>query len=96
MNKEVETLITGRLDIEQAYDTRGYLRPTLHSFSNEYVNAVREGLATLIETRELSVQDYDDLTNGIEFEDEDSLYEYLGKIYDYLFGDLAEQPRPPE
>lgn len=96
MNQELQTIVSGYLDIEQGYDVNRNLRGTLHSFRPEFVDAVREGLAELIKSRELSVADYDDLTQGIEFEDEDSLYEYLGEMYEYLFGEREQQPLPPE
>ncbi|MFC3351930.1 hypothetical protein ACFOOM_31800 [Streptomyces echinoruber] len=95
MNEKLEKFLKVYLEMEQAYDTRGYLRPTLHAFKQEYVDAVREGLQTVLRTRELSVGDYERLTD-IEFSDEDSLYEYLGAMYRYLFEGQEEQPVPPE
>ncbi|MEU7168445.1 hypothetical protein AB0A70_28015 [Streptomyces morookaense] len=95
MNQEVRTLITGYLDVEEGYNVNRNLRGTVHSFKPEFAEGVREGLTELINTRELSTSDYDDLTQGIEFEDEDSLYEYLREMREYLFGDREEQPLPP-
>ncbi|MGX8904218.1 hypothetical protein ACR820_02880 [Streptomyces netropsis] len=94
MNEELRTFIKTYLDLEQGYDVSGWLRPTLHAFNSDYVEAVRVGLATVLENRELSVEAYDDLS-CIEFENEEILYEYLQNMYDYLFGDLPEQPLPP-
>ncbi|MEV4440465.1 hypothetical protein AB0K09_15860 [Streptomyces sp. NPDC049577] len=48
----------------------------------------------VLKSRELSIEDYEGLT-GIEFDNEDSLYDYLGKMHDYLIGDREEQPLPP-
>ncbi|MFC7897516.1 hypothetical protein [Streptomyces sp. NPDC057381] len=95
MNRELEKFIKVYLDLEQAYDTSGYLRPTLFAFKGEYVNAVKQGLDELLRTRELSVLDYERLTN-VEFDDEDSLYEYLKGVYHYLFEGRETQPTPPE
>ncbi|WP_369216037.1 hypothetical protein [Streptomyces flavofungini] len=95
MNKELETFITTYLDLEQAPDVRGNLRPTLHAFSKEYVDAVRVDLASVLRTRSLSVADYERLTD-IEFADTESLYNYLGEMYEYLFEDRQQQPAPPE
>lgn len=95
VNRELEKFIRVYLDLEQAYDARGYLRPTLHGFKREYVDAVREGLQTVLRARELSIGDYERLT-GIEFDDEGALYEYLESMYRYLFEEQAEQPVPPD
>lgn len=65
--------------LEQAYDVTGYLRPTLHAFRQEYVDAVREGLEVLLRGQSFTVEDYERLT-GIEFEHEGALYEYLRDI----------------
>jgi hypothetical protein len=94
MNTELENFIRVYLSLEQAYDTSGYLRPTLHALKEEYVDAVREGLEAFLRTRELSAGDYERLTD-IEFEDEEALYQYLSRMYGYLFEGGEEQPVPP-
>ncbi|MER5968659.1 hypothetical protein ABT112_02755 [Streptomyces sp. NPDC002055] len=95
MNRELQKFIRVYLNLEEAYDTGGYLRPTLHAFKHEYVEAVQHGLESVLNTRELSVGDYEGLTD-IEFPNEDALYDYLKKMYRYLFEDEREQPLPPE
>ncbi|GAA3304120.1 hypothetical protein [Streptomyces cinereospinus] len=82
------------MSLEQAYDTAGFLRPTLHAFKEEYVHAVRTGLETVLHTRDLTVGDYERLTD-IEFEDEDALYDYFTSMYEYLFEAGEKQPLPP-
>ncbi|WP_367041371.1 hypothetical protein [Streptomyces sp. Je 1-332] len=94
MNRELEKFIKVYLNMEQAPDVSGDLRPTLHAFRKEYVDAVNTGLATVLRTRELSVGDYERLTD-VEFDNEESLYTYLQKMYEYLFGDGEQQPAPP-
>ncbi|WP_217241540.1 hypothetical protein [Streptomyces sp. AC555_RSS877] len=94
MNRELEKFIKVYLGLEQAYDTTGYLRPTLHAFKEEYVNAVRVGLESVLRTRELTVGDYERLTD-IEFDGDEALYEYLGSLYRYLFEGQEKQPAPP-
>ncbi|WP_155057892.1 hypothetical protein [Streptomyces blattellae] len=94
MNRELEKFVKVYLSLEQAYDTTGYLRPTLHAFKEEYVSAVRDGLEAVLRTRELSVGEYEHLTD-IEFDDEDSLYGYLQSMYQYLFEGQEKQPVPP-
>ncbi|MEU3353623.1 hypothetical protein [Streptomyces sp. NPDC037389] len=83
------------LSYEMAAETGGYLRPTLHSFNDAYVEAVQSGLKSILDDRNLTVNDYMAIRD-IKFEGEGALYDYLGKIYDYLFGDLAEQSLPPD
>ncbi|MCM3266494.1 MULTISPECIES: hypothetical protein [Streptomyces] len=95
MNRELEKFIKIYLDFEQAYDNSGFLRPTLHAFRREYVDAVREGLISVLRSRELSIGDYERLTD-IQFDNEESLYAYLEDMYRYLFEDGAEQPLPPD
>ncbi|MFD3578528.1 hypothetical protein [Streptomyces sp. NPDC058644] len=48
----------------------------------------------MLRTRELSVGDYERLTN-IAFDDENSLYGYLQQMHEYLFAGGDEQPVPP-
>ena len=95
MNPQFRQFLTTYLDLEQAYVVTGSLRTTLHAFNASFGQAVRDGLTSVLESRELSVDDYEGIT-GIEFEDEESLYTYLREMHDYLFGDRADQPVPPE
>ncbi|MFE4855860.1 hypothetical protein [Streptomyces sp. NPDC056670] len=95
MNGELQKFITTYLQLEQAYDTSGYLRPTLMAFNANFVENVRVGLYELLRERSLTVAEYERLTN-IEFPDSDTLYEYLQGIYTYLFDGGSEQPSPPE
>lgn len=95
MNRDLKNFIRTYLQYEQAYDTSGYLRPTLMAFSESFVEDVRIGLSEMLRQRSFTVGDYERLTD-IEFPDEDTLYEYLRGIYAYLFEGLSEQPSPPE
>lgn len=94
MNRELQKFITTYLQLEQAYDTSG-LRPTLMAFSEDFVQNVQVGLSDTLRDRNLTVADYERLTD-IEFPDSDTLYEYLHGIYAYLFEGVSEQPSPPE
>ncbi|MEU7098365.1 hypothetical protein AB0A66_08470 [Streptomyces longwoodensis] len=94
MNRELEKFIRVYLSLEQAYDTSGYLRPTLHAFKDEYVRAVKNGLESVLRSRDLSIEEYERLTD-IEFENSDSLYDYLNGLYEYLFLGGEGQPVPP-
>ncbi|MFE0136106.1 hypothetical protein ACFWY6_31740 [Streptomyces sp. NPDC059037] len=93
MTRELERFIRIYLNEEQAHDVRRWLRPTLHAFKNTFVDGVRDGLESVLRTRELSVGDYERLTN-IEFVDEKALYGYLHHMHhmhQYLFADGGVQ-----
>ncbi|MFF9160354.1 hypothetical protein ACF081_08830 [Streptomyces longwoodensis] len=94
MNGALDRFIRLYLSLEQAYDTSGYLRPTLHAFTDEYVAAVKDGLESALRTREISVEAYERLTD-IEFGSEESLYDYLNRMHEYLFLGRDPQPTPP-
>ncbi|MFJ9851114.1 hypothetical protein [Streptomyces sp. NPDC101150] len=95
MNQELRNFISIYLDLQQAYDTSGYLRPTLYAFKPSYVEAVKNGLAELVRDRNVSVGDYERIT-AIEFNSEEELHSYLAEIYEYLFGSGdTRQPVPP-
>lgn len=56
----------------------------------------RDGFAELIHSRSLSLTEWEDLTQGVlDFPNEDDMYAYLKKAYDYFFGDAVELPPPP-
>ncbi|TGB16040.1 hypothetical protein [Streptomyces sp. MZ04] len=95
MTSDLERFIHIYLCEEQASDVRGWLRPTLHAFRKEYVDGVRDGFERVLRTRDLSVADYERLTD-IAFTDEGALYEYLHRMYEFLFKDGHQQPDPPE
>ncbi|MGW6055365.1 hypothetical protein [Streptomyces sp. NPDC055189] len=95
MTEELERFIRTYLNMEQAQDVRGYLRPTLHAFRSAFTDGVRHGLERILRTRELSVGDYERLTD-IEFAGENALYDYLHQMHQYLFADRAQQPLPPQ
>ncbi|MGW0773103.1 hypothetical protein ACWD01_05490 [Streptomyces sp. NPDC002835] len=95
MDDRFKGFLNTYLDLEQAYDTSGYLRPTLMSFSESYVNAVRDGFKEILEDSSFGPAEYERLTN-IEFPDVVTLRGYLEGVYGYLFEGGAEQPAPPE
>ncbi|WP_329616144.1 hypothetical protein OG244_26440 [Streptomyces brevispora] len=95
MDKEFAGFLRIYLDEEQAYDNTGYLRPTLMSFNDSYVQVIREGFTEIIRDENFGTAEYERLTN-IEFPDYDSLQKYLLGMYSYLFQDAITQPLPPE
>ena len=95
MNDRFKGFLNTYLDMEQAYDTSGYLRPTLMGFSESYVKAVRDGFMEILSDSSFGVAEYERLTN-IEFPDAATLRLYLQNLYAYLFEEAPEQPQPPE
>ncbi|MFF8831787.1 hypothetical protein [Streptomyces sp. NPDC015131] len=95
MNDRFEGFLNTYLDLEQAYDTSGYLRPTLMGCSESYVEAVRDGFTDMLRDDSFGVAEYERLTN-IEFPDKTTLRHYLRHLYAYLFEGAPEQPMPPE
>ncbi|MFD4432960.1 hypothetical protein [Nocardia sp. NPDC058497] len=81
------------LNIEFAYATRWDLRAIVNTEPD--AEEIRTELAAIIKNRTMTVVDYDDITGGIEFPDEDSLYEYLTSMYAHLYEDAEPQPIPP-
>ncbi|MEU9701994.1 hypothetical protein [Streptomyces sp. NPDC047981] len=63
----------------------------------ETIRIQRDGFAEVIRSREMSLADWEEITEGIlTFSDEDDLYAFLEKSYDYFFGDSTEMPPYPE
>uniref|UniRef100_A0AAU2K226 Uncharacterized protein n=1 Tax=Streptomyces sp. NBC_00049 TaxID=2903617 RepID=A0AAU2K226_9ACTN len=59
--------------------------------------AQRDGFAEVIRTREMSLTDWDIITEGvIRFPAEDEMYAFLQASYDYFFGDSPEPPDHPK
>ncbi|KJY41887.1 hypothetical protein VR41_10510 [Streptomyces sp. NRRL B-1568] len=59
--------------------------------------AQRDGFAEVIRNREMSLTDWDIITEGvIRFPTEDEMYAFLQASYDYFFGDAPEPPDYPE
>lgn len=48
MEKRFEGFLRTHLDLERGYDTSGYLRPTLLSFSDFYVELIRAGFEQIM------------------------------------------------
>ncbi|MGW1126436.1 hypothetical protein [Streptomyces sp. NPDC002526] len=82
------------LGLERGYENTGYLRPTLLSFKDSYVDLIRTGFEQIMSDKDFGPAAYEDLTD-IEFPDKETLDAYLRDMYDYLFGDAPEQPMPP-
>jgi hypothetical protein len=93
MNDELETFMRTYLHEDTAYDTTGFLRPTLLAFKESFVRGVREGLDKVLQEKTLSTGTYERLT-AVEFTEDEALYNYLQSIYDHLFGERPVQPSP--
>ncbi|MDQ1007202.1 hypothetical protein QFZ82_001687 [Streptomyces sp. V4I23] len=95
MDDHFEGFFKTYLDLEQAYDTSGYVRPTLMGFSESYVRAVRDGFTKALADDSFGVAEYERLTD-IEFADKATLRLYLENLYAYLFEGSEGPPIPPE
>ncbi|MFE7098908.1 hypothetical protein [Streptomyces erythrochromogenes] len=94
MDERFERFVKGYLNSVEGYDTSGYLRPTLLGFSESFVEAVRSGFVQALADDSFGPVEYERLTD-IEVSDRETLRAYLQGVYDYLFGDVPEQPLPP-
>lgn len=96
IDEELSGFIKYYLDLEMAFDTkRGHLPYTVQNMQPARFRALKSGFESLLKSRELIIQDYEDLSD-IEFANEDQLYTYLQGIYDYLFRGTETQPGPPD
>ncbi|MCB5907923.1 hypothetical protein [Streptomyces pinistramenti] len=93
MNRQAKRFIETYLDLEGAYDTKDGLYETLHSFNPDYIEAILQGFSEALKNHSVSVGEYESLTS-IEFENEESLYEYLAVIYRHLCSGDVDQPVP--
>jgi len=83
------------LSVETAYGIMPQVRSTLRTTAPEWGEAIRREFEQALSGRPYSVVDYLQLT-WIEFESEDALYEYLEKVFHYLFTGGEEVPLPSE
>ncbi|MFG2642904.1 hypothetical protein ACGFYP_18300 [Streptomyces sp. NPDC048370] len=95
MNEELRRFISVYLQQEVAYDDLSATRETLEHFKPEWKAAVREGLLSVLNEKQLTAEEYESLT-AIEFETDDALHAYLQDVYDFLFAGSEKQPAPPE
>lgn len=93
INDELGIFMRTYLHEDVAYDTTGFLRPTVLAFRESFVHGVREGLGKVLREKSLSTGAYERLT-AVEFPEDEALYDYLQAIYDYLFGERPVQPSP--
>lgn len=60
----------------------------------EHRDQLCDALRDLIEGRRLTLHEWN-LINDLEFADVDTLYGYLGAVFDFLFKDAPDPPLPP-
>ncbi|MGW6565564.1 hypothetical protein [Streptomyces sp. NPDC054975] len=95
MNEELRRFISVYLQQEVAYDDMSATRETLKHFKPEWTDAVRRGLVSVLNEKQLTAEEYESLTS-IEFGTDAALYTYLQDVYDFLFGGSEKQPVIPE
>lgn len=95
MNNELRNFIATYLRLEEAFDTRWDMRATLMAFNPSVIAGVRDGLASIVQDRTISIGEYEAIT-AVEFPDSDTLYAYLSDLYAYLFENGPQIPSPPD
>ncbi|MFJ4654691.1 hypothetical protein ACIP5Y_25750 [Nocardia sp. NPDC088792] len=102
MEKELEYLL-GMMDYELFYEWSALAHEQIANPSGrfrelnpDFPARVQAQYAELLRTRPLTKFDYSDLT-GIHFEDDDALYEFLSRAYQFIFEDQGQgdPPHPP-
>lgn len=95
MNEELRRFIRIYLDLEMAYDDMSATREALRHFKPEWTEAVRQGLVSVLNEKQLTTDEYSSLT-AFEFATDDALHAYLQDVDDFLFTGSPKQPVPPE
>lgn len=69
--------------------------PRFTELNPDFPARVQKQWADLLESRSMTTRDYCYL-NEVQFADEDSLYDFLSRVYRYVFEDegLDDPPRP--
>lgn len=95
MNKNLQGLIQGYLNVEVAHDDMNEVIATLKTMTPEFQRDVKEAFADLLAKKYLTVKDYFELTL-YSFDTEEQMYEYLGNVYAFLYKNLEQQPYLPD
>jgi hypothetical protein len=93
MNETLTKFIKSRLQYELV-DHHKNLDATAQAIDGARDGALKSGFEHLLESRELSPEQYTELTD-VEFSSEDALYGYLRAVYAYLFQGSEEWPATP-
>jgi len=83
------------LNSEMAFGYLPNVRSTIAASVPEWGESIRREFQQVLAERSISAAEYCDMT-WVEFESDDALYEYLGKVFDYLFGGGDQVPLPPD
>ncbi|MRH88629.1 hypothetical protein GFY24_14450 [Nocardia sp. SYP-A9097] len=63
--------------------------------SREYSESIRSGFQELLWCKNIGVAEWYRMTY-VEFGEEESLYRFLGELYEYLYEGRVEPPRLPD
>jgi hypothetical protein len=94
VDKNLKGFIGAYLNVEVASEGLEGTRDVLKTFNADAVASLKESVAELLATRELTALDYGYVTYA-EFESDEDLYAYLQAVYEYLFNGAENEPEPP-
>jgi hypothetical protein len=94
ISEALDKFISVGLHVDGAAPDPPVLRSSMRSGSTAQAE-VEAGLLELLSTRELTTLDWLNMT-GVEFDSEDHLYDYVQKVYDYVFRGSEELPEIPK
>jgi hypothetical protein len=94
LNQSVKDFIEGLLNVDGAAPDPPVIKNVVDHGSAKFRDEVEAGLSELLRTRELTIREYVDMT-GVDFDSEGELYDYLQKVYNYLFLGSNEAPMIP-
>ena len=93
ISESLMTFIRAGLSIDGAVTIPELLKKNIPDSAS--CDEIEAGLRDLIATRALSALDWMRLTY-VAFDSDDELYDYLGKLYGYIFRDAAEPSQIPD
>ena len=94
MNKNLKSFLQGYLNVEVAHYDMNEVVATLRTMTPEFQQDLKEAFADLLAKKYLTVNDYFELTL-YAFDSEGLMYDYLSKVYAFLYEGLEHQPYLP-
>jgi hypothetical protein len=94
LSQKLTDFISVALSVDGGAADPASLKGAWRSGPNPARDEVEDGLRELLRTRELTVREYADMTQ-VDFDNEEELYDYLQKMYNYLFRGSEEAPMIP-
>jgi hypothetical protein len=95
ISQSMKDFIEGALNVDGAASDPPVIKNVAEHSRATFRNDIESGLRELLTTYELTTRDWDEKT-GAGFNSEAELYDYLRKMYDYLFRGSEELPVIPD